>query len=234
MLSIAHIVVLSAPVVKHATHLQAGTNACYEACTQCVSTTSAMSDVLPEFAAKMSLCIPACTGCPNDMCNFGPLADILPQCSVPSFVGVYPEISQTCSFCQAANNLVPDGTAPSPPGSPPAPMPNPPLTPIEMTVPTPPLLVHMVAGWCQPWREIRMVPGDPTQSACIAACDADATCEQAVFEREGPWASECWLGSNLMPNRPNGASRDCSAAAANRGYNGTCVDFCYSKAGWTV
>ena len=57
---------------------------------------------------------------------------------------------------------------------------------------------------------------------------------QAIYEREGPWASECWLGSNLMPNRPNGASRDCSTAAANRGYNGTCVDFCYSKAGWTA
>ena len=231
MLSVAALV-FAAPVVKHTTQLQAGTNACYESCTQCVSTTAGYSAVLPELAAKMSLCIPQCTGCPNDMCNFGPLADILPQCSRPAFVGVFPEISTTCNFCAAANNNVPDGTAPSPPASPPAPSPTPPGTPIEQTVPAPPLLVHMVSGWCSPWTNLRGIPGDPTQSQCIDACTADAACNQAVFERSGPWASECWLGTQLMPTRPSGNSRDCAAAAAARGYNGTCVDFCYSKAGW--
>merc|ERR1719473_255408 len=78
-----------------------------------------------------------------------------------------------------------------------------------------------------------MLHGDPTIEQCQAACDRDSSCHQVVFESQGPWNTECWLGSNTMSNsqRP-GASRNCDRAAARRS-SLPCVDECYSKAGWT-
>jgi len=93
--------------------------------------------------------------------------------------------------------------------------------------------VHWLPGWCSNWRHTRMLHGDPTIEQCQAACDRDSSCHQVVFESQGPWNTECWLGSNTMSNsqRP-GASRNCDRAAARRS-SLPCVDECYSKAGWT-
>jgi len=64
-----------------------------------------------------------------------------------------------------------------------------------------------------------------TQENCIANCNSDPHCHQAVFEASGPWGPGCWLGNRTSDIRPT-QSRPCT------GRSTPCVDFCYNKNGW--
>lgn len=68
--------------------------------------------------------------------------------------------------------------------------------------------------------------GAITRERCIAHCDADSDCHQAVFEASGPWGPQCWLGHGQSSVRPTN-SRPCDGRPGS-----PCVDFCYSKNGW--
>jgi len=95
--------------------------------------------------------------------------------------------------------------------------------------------VHWVPGWCHDWvhGDLGMVHGDPSQQQCEDACKANSRCHQAVWEAQGPWRTECWLGTSKMDrwNGKGGTSRNCDRAAQERG-TVRCVDHCFSKKGW--
>jgi len=101
--------------------------------------------------------------------------------------------------------------------------------------------VHVVPGWCRDWRHrntgesVRMTGqqtyftgANVTLTSCMARCNEDSNCHQAVFEESGPWGPQCWLGNQTSDVRPT-ASRPCSAHPST-----PCVDFCYSKDGWAT
>lgn len=101
--------------------------------------------------------------------------------------------------------------------------------------------INWLPGWCNNWRLTNGVQGsipgfDPrnsvrgTKEQCQAACDSDSSCHQAVFESQGPWGTGCFLGGNTMSNsqRPQHGSRNCDRHHSQI----SCVDECYSKAGW--
>jgi len=100
--------------------------------------------------------------------------------------------------------------------------------------------INWLPGWCNNWRETTAagqgtIPGfgpgkEGTKEQCQAACDSDSSCHQAVFESQGPWGTGCWLGGNTMSNsqRPQHGSRNCDRHHSQI----SCVDECYSKAGW--
>merc|ERR1711871_1293607 len=88
---------------------------------------------------------------------------------------------------------------------------------------------------CHDWvhGDLGMVHGDPSQQQCEDACKANSRCHQAVWEAQGPWRTECWLGTSKMDrwNGKGGTSRNCDRAAQERG-TVRCVDHCFSKKGW--
>jgi len=98
--------------------------------------------------------------------------------------------------------------------------------------------VHVLPGWCREWShqntgESMRIRGvrtffsgsHVTQENCIANCNSDPHCHQAVFEASGPWGPGCWLGNRTSDIRPT-QSRPCT------GRSTPCVDFCYNKNGW--
>jgi len=92
--------------------------------------------------------------------------------------------------------------------------------------------INWLPGWCDNWRHERgmTTQSGGTKEQCQAACDSDSSCHQAVFESQGAWGTGCWLGGNTMSNsqRPQHGSRNCDRHHSQI----SCVDECYSKAGW--
>ena len=58
-----------------------------------------------------------------------------------------------------------------------------------------------------------------TESECWAHCNADARCNQAVYEVNG--GGQCWTGKNPMEGRPGPSRGGC--------HPGPCVDKCFAK-----
>jgi hypothetical protein len=58
-----------------------------------------------------------------------------------------------------------------------------------------------------------------SESECWAHCDADARCNQAVYEANGD--GQCWTGADTMTDQPAPSRGGC--------HPGPCVDKCYAK-----
>ena len=78
--------------------------------------------------------------------------------------------------------------------------------------------IHVLPGWCHrnTGESVRMTGqqtyftgSNVTQASCIARCNEDSNCHQAVFEASGPWGPQCWLGNQTSDARPTD-SRPCS------------------------
>jgi len=85
---------------------------------------------------------------------------------------------------------------------------------------------EIAVGYCTNWDALATGgQTTDTEQQCFARCAAEDQCEQAVYET-GPYGTNCWLGKNLMTEKPT-SSRDCSGLGA-----GQCHDRCFSKRGF--
>lgn len=76
-------------------------------------------------------------------------------------------------------------------------------------------------GWCTNWDQLpdqnqdghvaeygrTYFPNPIDKDDCAAKCRAHPNCKQAVFESEGYWGKECWLGGQVSPRIDSGRHR---------------------------
>ena len=104
---------------------------------------------------------------------------------------------------------------------------NPPPSRVAWDVNTSAALKGIYPGWCGNWQNGSAVGSsyftDVSSSECFALCDADASCEQAVYEESMRHGRQCFLGLNSMSvdQVPTGQNDFCSSSF--------CETLCYAK-----
>lgn len=77
-------------------------------------------------------------------------------------------------------------------------------------------------GWCSNWKQLpdrnqdgyvaeygRTFFNNPVdEEDCAAKCRAHPNCKQAVYESEGPWGKECWLGGQVSEKKETGSRKN--------------------------
>merc|ERR1711998_108219 len=57
---------------------------------------------------------------------------------------------------------------------------------------------HHSLSWCDGGMPYGAGGNPSTQEECFAYCDEKPGCSGAVFESEGPWGTQCWVGTSLQ------------------------------------
>ena len=85
-------------------------------------------------------------------------------------------------------------------------------------------------GWCLNWMEgstngtglNKSFWVNLSEAACWDHCNADSKCQQAIYEEGADEIhSQCWLGLNVMPDKPTGNRAGCSPPS--------CTDRCFAQ-----